>query len=294
MDTRSRRRVAFAGVIAVLAFLVPAGSASAVELQGPWAPFDQCPVDSPEMLSVTNTGNGCVSSVSPRGTFKIGSTTVPTGRTELQFGATGPGLPNVIAPGYLNADPVKVPGGLLGLMCPSNVPVVSQLCNTLADNPLNRVTASVELAGAVSDFDLFAPLRGGPVVTLPAKIHLTNPLLGNRCYIGSNSDPIVLKPRQDPPATTISFTADPLGSSASFITPVPGTGTLVDDSFTVPKAKGCGLLNLFDGAVNAKLGLPSPAGANSLVQEEAAAKIVGSASSGQALSDAWHAAVISG
>lgn len=96
------------------------------------------------------------------------------------------------------------------------------------------------------------------------------------------------------PANTITFRPDPLGSSAQFITPVPEVGTLVDDSFTVPRAEGCGLLSLFDGAVNAKLGLPSPAGANELVQEEAAAKIVGSASSGQALSDAWHVAVISG
>jgi hypothetical protein len=294
MDTRSRRRVAFAGVFAALAVLVPAGSASAVELEGPWAPFDQCPVDSPQMLSVQNSGNACVSSVSPRGSFKIGNTTVPTGRTELQFGATGPGIPNVIPPGYLNADPVKVPGGLLGLMCPSNVPVVSQLCNTLVDNPLNRVTATVELAGSVSDFDLFAAIQGGPVVTLPAKIRLSNPLLGNKCYIGSNADPIVLKPEQDPPAQTVTFSPDPLGSNATFITPVPATGTLVDDSFTVPKARGCGLLNLFDGAVNSKLGLPSPAGANVLVQEEAAAKIVGNAPSGQALSNAWHAAVISG
>ncbi|HEX2128692.1 MAG TPA: hypothetical protein VHF58_05700 [Solirubrobacterales bacterium] len=295
MHKASRKpRLALLGLLTAFAVTVPAGSASAVELEGPWAPFDHCPVDDPQMLAVTNSGNACVSSVSPRGSFKIGNTTVPTGRTELQFGATGPGIPDVIAPGYLNADPVKVPGGLLGLMCPANLPLVTQVCNTLVDNPLNRVTATVELAGAVSDFDLFAAVLGGPVVTLPVKIHLRNPLLGGNCYIGSNADPIVLKPEQEPPANTVSFADDPLGSPATFITPVPETGTLVDDSFTVPRAKGCGLLNLFDGAVNGKLGLPSPAGANKLVQEEAAAKIVGNAPSGQALSDAWHAAVISG
>jgi hypothetical protein len=275
---------------AVLAFAAPA---SAVELQGPWAPFDKCPVDDPQMLAVANSGNACVSSISPHGTFKIGETTVPTGNTELQFGATGPGIPNVIAPGVLVADPVKVPGGVLNLLCPGNTNPVKQVCETLADNALNRVTATVELAGNVTDFNLFAPLSGGAIVNLPVKIHLRNPLFGGNCYIGSDASPIVLQPRQDPLATGITFEDDPLGSPASFITPTPTPGTLVDDAFAVPRAKGCGLLNLFDRAIDNRMGLPSPAGENLLIQEEAAARIVGNAPSGQALADAWHAAEVS-
>ncbi len=293
MHRNSRKLwLAALGALTGAAFFVPAGSASAVELQGPWAPFNQCPVDHPKMLAVTDNGNACVSSVSSHGTFRIGDTTVPTGRTELQFGATGPGVPNVIPPGYLAAEPVRVPGGLLGLACPSDQPVISEVCNLLVENPLNRVTATVELAGNIRKFSLFAPFLGGPVVHAPVKIHLSNPLLGGRCYIGSNTEPIVLKPKQNPPATTIEFGTDPLGSSATFITPVPATGRLVDNTLSVPRATGCGLLNLFNGAVNGKLGLPSPAGENQLILRDTAARIVGSAPSGQELSDAWHAAVI--
>jgi hypothetical protein len=293
-STSQRARAALLAAVCGVTMLASAGSAQAVELQGPWAPFNQCPVDDAQMLAVPNSGNGCVASVSPHGTFKIGGTTVTTGRTELQFGATGPGIPNVIAPGYLAAEPVRIPGGLLGLVCPASNPLVSNLCRSVADGSVNAVTATVELAGAVREFDLFAPLNGGPLVTLPAKIRLQNPLLGANCTIGSNSNPILLKPHQEPAATGISFDPDPLGSKASFIRTQPTPVTLLDETFSVPRASGCGLLGLLDQAVNSKLGLPSPSGANRLVQEEAVAEVVGNAPSGQALSDAWHAAVVPG
>ncbi len=291
---RRIKLVAIAAAVAGFA-LIPASSASAVDLQGPWDKFDRCPVDDPAILAVQNGGNGCISSNSPHGTFKIGATTVRTGNTNLQFAAWGPGLPNVVG-ATLVSDPVKIPGGLLGLMCPAGAPPVTEICELIADNGLNRVDATVELAGQASDFSLFAAASGGTIVTLPLKIHLENVLLGPSCYIGSEADPIVLQPRQEPLATGITFEEDPLGSEADFITATSDVPvSQVDDAFAVPAATGCGILpGLLDFAVNAKQGLPSPAGANRLELNEADSRIVGNAPTGQQLSDAWHAAVIPG
>jgi hypothetical protein len=311
-------RVALLGTLAVLAFAIPASSASAVELTPPWDPFDRCPVDAPEILAITDSGNACVSSVAETGSFKIGNTTVSTGHNELQFGAYGPGIPNVVG-ATLVADPVNVPGGLLGVqfepipMPPCSNPIQCALRN-LAITLINRtrallttgpfaVTATVELAGEPSNFNLFAPFDGSPIITLPVKIHLQNPILGPNCYVGSNQDPIVLQPHQEPLSTfdELLFEPDPLGSNASFVSANHPGADQIDDAFTVPKANGCGLklpfppgqgTHLLNGAVNGRLGLPSPSGANKLVLEDATSLIVGSAPTGQELSDAWHAAVI--
>ncbi len=293
-DLITRARLALAaGLVAAIALPANAG---AVELQGPWAPFNRCPVDHPLMQAVANTGNGCVASNSTEGTFVLGKTTAKTGHVELQFGGTGPGVRNPIPPGYMAGDPVNVPGGLAGieLQVPNNLllaPIVRELNRALTSGPLG-VTATVELAGPITSFDLFAPTNGRPLVTIPVKVHLRNPVLGPNCYIGSNADPIVLKPRQTPLATKIEFLPDPLGSQASFIQASPREVTLIDDTFAAPKARGCGLLNLLDAAINSRVGLPSPAGNNLLELRNATAGIVGSAPSGAALAAAWHAAEV--
>ena len=213
---------------------------------------------------------------------------------ELQFGGTGPGVRNPIAPGYMASDPVSVPGGLAGIEVPltGNLlldPLIREINRALASGPLG-VSATVELAGPPAHFDLFAPTNGKPIVEIPVKVHLQNPVLGPNCYIGSGADPIVLKPHQEPLATGIEFLEDPLGSEADFIQTTPRIVTLIDDQFSAPAAKGCGLLNLLDAAINDRVGLPSPAGNNSLELRNATAGIVGNAPSGAELSAAWHAA----
>jgi hypothetical protein len=152
--------------------------------------------------------SACVAATSPDGSLTIGHTTVHTGSMSIQFGVSGSEASNssgsVSGGGFivpatdsqtLVAAPAQVPGGLLGLMCPSNVSLVSALCNTAVNNGLNDVTATAELAGTPADFNLSAGLRTGePILTLPVKIHLQNPLLGSGCYIGSDQEPIVLHP----------------------------------------------------------------------------------------------------
>jgi hypothetical protein len=292
--------VALAGLTTVLALAVPAQGAT---LSGPLAPFTRCPVDDPSMLAspASAFGTACVASDSSSGTFAIGATKVTTGDTNLQFGVSGPDPDDsthgqvvpVPGRGSLVADPSDVPGGLLGLMCPSGNALVQGICKTLVGSPLNRVTAAVELAGEPSDFNGAGALSTGiPVVTLPIKVHLQNPVLGSTCYIGSDQDPIVLHPE-----STVVGTASgaPIGGGFSgFVLAISGS-TLADDSFEVPRATGCGgaLAAVIDPVVNAKQGLPSDPGKNAVVLDDVTASTGISQQGGQVLHDAWHAFCVS-
>ncbi len=194
-------RIAILGALVVAGLLVPAGSASAQTLNGTWAPFTRCPVDSPQLLAAdgVSADPACIAANSPNGSIKLGNSTQTTGNTNLQLGATinNAGAFSIITPagGALVSDPVNVEGGLLGLMCPSDIPLVTAICDGLVGSPLNAVTATVEAAGEPSNFNPDAAFNiGVPIVTLPVKVHLENSILGPNCYIGSNSNPIVLRP----------------------------------------------------------------------------------------------------
>ncbi|HEY1237362.1 MAG TPA: hypothetical protein VGE91_03440 [Solirubrobacterales bacterium] len=286
---------AVAGLVAMIALAAPAQGAT---LSGPWAPFTRCPVDEPALLgSPANAfGTVCVASDSPSGTFTIGKTTVTTGDTNLQFGVSGqdPDNPNqgAVVPvpdrGSLVAAPAQVPGGLLGLICPSGNGVLQAICNTVVGSPLNKVTAAVELAGEPDNFNAAGALGTGvPVVTLPVKVHLENPVLGPNCYIGSDQDPIVLHPESSVVGTPTGAAFG--GGFSGFIISISGS-TLGDDSFAVPGASGCGgpLASIVNRVVNAKQHLPSPAGQNAVVLDDVTASTAITQQGGQVLHDAWH------
>lgn len=154
-------------------------------------------------------------------------------------------------------------------------------------DPLLGVTATVELAGDVTGFDANGALAPGkPIVTLPVKIRLRNPLLGGNCTIGSDANPILLRP-QTITQGTIS------GSAVSGVLVLEISGaTLGDDSFAVPRAEGCGPLGLLDRIVDQQVGLPSPEGRNRIVLEDATMATALSQQGGAKLAEAWHAHVI--
>ncbi len=273
---------------------------------GHWAAFDRCPVDDPSMLAADGAELAalCLASSSESGTMTIGEKTVPTAGTNLQFGLLGDGVSYAsVSPegAGIRAEPVTVPGGLLNLVCPSDIPVLTSLCEKAADSRLNRVVATVEPAGVPTDFNLTAGLGvGQPIVTLPVKIRLDNPLLGSRCYIGSEADPILLRPRNasQPALTLTRYAPDGTTQAGGPMSNIELSGAdQVDDSFAVPEADGCGFLGTLDWAVNAQLGLPSPEGANSLLLDDAVTTTGGfytpaafAPDQGRLLSEYWHAA----
>jgi hypothetical protein len=308
-------RAAVVAVFATATVLIPLSAASAsvhqsVTLNGDWAPFNRCPVTNTAMLQADGVNNTpfCVASSSPSGTLKIGNMAPTTSQSDLQFGLvlSSAGVFTVIAPrqGAVQSAPVNVSGGLSGMICPSSSRPIALLCKILAKNPkLNTVIATLQSAGAPSNFNLGAGLSSGiPIVTLPVQVRLQNLFLGPKCSIGTNANPIVLQPENatTPVVQTESFdgngTPDPTGvMSAIFST----GGTQQDTSFSVPAATGCGLAGTLDAPINMKAGLPSPAGKNSLVLTNASAYLAGltdpsaaAPNAGIDLSKYWHSAII--
>lgn len=314
--TRQHFSARSATVVTALATAVGAfasigtATAATAQLNGEWAPFTRCPVDASALLGADGVDRTpqCVVSSSASGSIKLGNTTVTTGRTNLQIGVVqnADGSSTVVAPsgGALIADSTTVPGGLIGLMCPSNVPAVTAICNQLTNSTLNKITATVESVGTPTDFDQSAgALTGLPIVSIPVRIHLENPFLGSKCYIGTAAKPVVLRPSNvDYPEFGLTFFdgAGNLNDEGEMSRVNLAGATQQDTTFAVPGASGCGLglFGLIDAAVNLKTGLPSAAGKNSLTLNSATTSLAGlgapgtfTPDAGKELSKNWHSAV---
>ncbi|WP_438290270.1 hypothetical protein [Streptomyces sp. HUAS TT7] len=309
----TRLRAGLLATCTALTVLVTVGPASAdsapaAQLAGNWAPFTRCPVDDPAMLAADGRAEivQCIASHAASGSIKLGSTEVVTGASDLQAGVvqhTG-GAPTLVAPagGALIADSADIPGGLLGLMCPSDIPVIGDICRQITNSTLNRVTATVESAGAPTGFDLTAGATSGkPILSIPVRIHLQNPFLGGSCYVGSATHPIVLHPQNvTAPAFGIKrFDGNGTPNTTGVMNRLSLTGAdQTDTTFAVPGASGCGLAGMLDWAVNLKTGLPSAAGNNSVVLNSASTYLAGLhapgtvvPNNGKLLSQYWHSAV---
>ena len=243
-------RAALAGVAGTLA-LVPAAAQGALGLRGFAAHFDHCPLGTavPGHRPFGREGVGaCVDLVARRGFLRIGSNRQDvTHPVREQFGVldddAGPRLfiPPSDGTPWMATSPERVPGGMFG------VPLGSS----------SEVTVTVLPAGPM-DFSLFAPTR------LALKFKLDNEFLGPHCFIGSDREPIVL--RLQPDVAHAQFEQHRVGLGINGL-------AATDQTFVVPRSNGCNGGELVD----AKLGLPSPAGSNAVRLELDAA--VASASS---------------
>jgi hypothetical protein len=312
--TRRRRRAIVAMTVMAAAFSGLIASASAVTLNGDWAPFNRCPVDNPTMLAADGQTSiaFCNSNISPNGSLTIDKLTYPTGESNSQFGLISSSGFTVISPagGAQVSAPAVLPGGLQGLVCPSDSRSARWICKRhgegllhAGDGRFNTVTATLMGAGELSNFNLFAGLEAMvPIVTVPVEIHLQNVLLGEHCFIGSDAEPIVLRIENlvAPSLSAESFdpdgTPDPSGAMGRFALLGATQG---DSSFAVPPASGCGSKGVLDEAIDTNVGLPSPAGKNSIVMDNPAIYLTGINSpeesaphDGEDLSKYWHSAVL--
>jgi len=307
-SVRHHMLLAMITLAASLGALSVASPALAVP-KGEYAVFYDCPLSNAAV-------EGCLVGRTESGEFVIGTkkTKVPIEKPiTLQGGfeeevSAEFRMPFVEAEdgNTLSKTPQKVPGGLLGIKCEeikgegSLEKGARKLCEELIKSKLNTVTATTELALPtppeslssifLSEASLQNPILyedfGIPALGLPVKVKLENPLLGNECYIGSSSEPIVLKlttGTTKPPAPNKPITGKigELSSRAEGGILVIKNNSLVDNVFAVPAAKGCGgkaFEAFIDPVVNAKLGLPSPAGNNTAILngtlEQASAALV--------------------
>jgi hypothetical protein len=265
--------------IAVLAAsLMAAAGASALPFHptGIYANFGDCPLGNTSVVS-------CIYSTTSSGEVKIGSTAVPiTNQIVLQGGLTqnaetgATTFINAADGTTLTAAAQTVPGGLLGIIAPEEWPTwLKEAFNYIINHGPTGVTATTELVGTPTWNQENLEERSGTGVSLPVRLHLENEFLGSGCYIGSSSSPVTL-------ALTTGTTSPPSPNS-----PISGTlGTitfkeggklliatgdkLVNNSFSVPVANGCGggeawYIALVDAAIDLKLGLPSAAGHNTAI-----------------------------
>ena len=245
---------ALACTVAIGAFGAGGAQAANTQLKEEFAPFLDCPLASAGVCVVAQTTGG---------EFKIGNKTVPISKPiTLQGGLKEDALvaqPLIAArdEDTLSRTPLKVPGGLTGI----------ELLG-------GELTATAELAGPASDVQINQVYLAQGIYTavvLPLKIKLDNPVLGENCYIGSDAHPIVLNLTDgttSPPSPTHPISGEK-GTLADIgknkIIRITGN-KLVDNSFAVPAATGCGtnslLTGLITGLVNLDAGLPAAAGQN--------------------------------
>jgi hypothetical protein len=266
------------GMSATLATLAFASFAVAAPHHptGDYAQFADCPLN---RVTIEN----CVYQVISGGSFTLGKRTVPLKNPiTVQGGFEGEGS----AVKFFGAEdgntisktPQPVPGGLFGINPPAWWSKAAQeKFNNAIDNGFTGVTATLELAAPATSIKLNTEhllTQKGTVLEVPAKIKLDNRLLGNNCYIGSSSTPVMLDlttgtTAPPPPNQPIKGSVGVFSFNEEF-TVFTFTGIrLVDNSFAVPKASGCGgLLSAFvDPLVNSLLGTPSPAGRNAAILE---------------------------
>jgi hypothetical protein len=222
---------------------------------GPYEVFKNCPLSNPEVVA-------CTYATTTSGEFIVGNKTVPIKHTvTLQGGlATENGTTfTFVAPTngteILSKTPQTVPGGLIGI-----------------EGLGGEVTATAELAGPASSVSL-QPINlvsaSGTALTLPVKLKLGNPFLGNHCYAGSNAHPIVINlttgtTSPPPPNKPISGKPGTVEEEEGIVT--LNNNTLANNSFAAPGVEGCGLIPfLVDPVVDLVLGVPAGEGHNTAV-----------------------------
>jgi hypothetical protein len=249
-------------------------SSAMAEPTGEFAIFKECPIHHSPQIS------GCLVSKVEKGYIKIGKQEVPIAKTQtLQGGFINNGpLANQTFVGAiheantLSKTSQKVPGGLAGLVECDKITgggfwevIERGSCEFFFENSVTGVNATPELSSPASSIVLNEDLIFGEVGTglsLPLKVKLENPLLGEECYIG----PISL-------ALTTGTSGKVKGAAGKVTERAKGEilvisgNSLVSEEFTAPKATGCGEFFSFivDPIINAKIGLPAGKGENTAV-----------------------------
>jgi len=253
---RKRVAVVVASLAALVAVVAPAAQA-ATPAPG-YEQFTGCPTvaENPATLA-------CVRSVIKSGHFEMGNKDVPITNPMVLTGGSDFHMVFANSQGGLKPAKQLVPGGVIGITG------LDWLVNFLSLEGL-KLYAVTELVGA--------PTVGQTALSLPIRVHLINPVLGNNCYVGSPSNPIKLNLTTEttsppPPNTPISGTPQEFSFDESSGILTFKNGTFVDNSFAAPGASGC-VLTLFgfipisiNGLVNSTAGLPAPAGTNETIQK---------------------------
>jgi hypothetical protein len=242
------------GLVSIVAMLAMASAAMA-EPEGEFKVFNQCP---------TTEAETCLHAVSSGGEFHVGTRTVPlTNPITLQGGFNeNPKTEELTFVAAKNGEtlsksPQKVPGGLFGI-----------------EGLGGEVYATTELAAPASDIIINETNlieEKGVALGLPVKVKLENPILGNKCYIGSEKNPIHLElttgtTNPPKPNKPISGALGEVGLNPTGEILIVKNNELVNNEFAAPGVQGCDLIPpIVDPIVDLDLGLPAAAGHNTVI-----------------------------
>lgn len=272
---RHRKRVAATALLALaIAGLSFAGTATA-KLTGLYTQFQNCEFTNTEVKK-------CIYSVTEGGKVILGNKEVPIENDVVLQGGYGKPDAEGISEFYPSTNgvtlakvPQNVPGGLLGVVPESKQSwLVKRLIKFFFENSLTGLNSTLELAKPASEIRISEKHLAeeiGLALELPLKIHLENPFLGSKCYIGSSSSPVKWQ-------LTSGTTSPPSPNS-----PISGSGgegeffeggrilslenvELVDNAWSAPAVSGCGgiLAFLVNPIVSSQLGTTS-AGHNTAI-----------------------------
>jgi len=242
-----------------------AGSAQA-KLVGEFEKFQYCPWKTAEV-------NRCLYSVTKSGEVTLGKKTVPIEKSVLIQGGFGkPNKETKVSKFFAATNGVtlqkvaqNVPGGLLGIVPEKEQSwLVKRLIKFFFENSLTGLNSTLELAGPatnieISEFNMSRKEK--TALHMPVKVHLENPFLGSKCFVGSDSSPIVWNltsgttaPHEPNKPITGSF-GKATFLEEGFILHLD-ENKLVDNDWSAPKATGCGGLIAFlvNPIVNTQLG----------------------------------------
>jgi hypothetical protein len=280
-----KRSILAATMIAAIGILGVASPAMATP-KGPYAVFAQCPTTTPGVVL-------CQYAQTTSGEFVVGTTKlkVPINKTiTLQGGGiANPAEHNsfFLYPASngesLSKTELNVPGGLLDLINCEEITgngffewAAREACKAVFENKTTGVTATTELVATETNPAILQVAHliegAGTALTLPVRVHLKNPFLGNSCYIGSTASPLQLHlttGTTSPPEPNKPITGNPGIFEEEELVTVIKENSLVDNSFSAPTTTGCGeflgITGFLDSLVNSKIGLPSTAGHNTAI-----------------------------
>jgi hypothetical protein len=277
-STGARTRVVAVAVLSALIALTVAAPALAKKPTGDFAIFSDCP-------TATAGLTDCIYSEVTSGEVKIGTTAVPINKTiVLQGGFIENEATEVQSfvgatdGNTLSKTALAVPGGLSGLVKCNEISnfIERAACELVFENGVTGVNATAELAKPASSIGISTGNllnREGVALSLPVKIKLENPFLGSECYIGSSAHPVTFNlttGETSPPLPNkpIAGKAGKFEFKDEFDYLKDSGNSLVDNAFAAPEATGCGGLFSFviDPIIDGKLGLPSAAGQNTVIQ----------------------------
>jgi hypothetical protein len=276
MGNPRRRAVPVALLALALAAIGFAGTAQA-KLVKEFTKFQYCPWTNVEVKK-------CLWANTEGGEVKLGKKTVTIENAVLLQGGIGAVNKETKISKFFGATsskptlaPVaqKVPGGLLGIVPDASSPwLVKKLIKFFTENAITGLNSTLELAGSPTLIEISEAnmaRKEKVALKMPVKVHLENPFLGSKCYVGSDSSPItwnLTSGTTAPPGpnTSIEGSAGVIEAKEEGLIAQLNGNKLVDNAWSAPKATGCGGLIAFlvNPIVNTQLGTTT-AGNNSAV-----------------------------